>query len=101
MHNGDSYTAPRALLILEAQAIVARFLRDFVTGIFGADCVAVDTTSGPLALTALINSSSVSQTPETRCLEFGIDYYNVGSLGKGSFMPHPATGMLFQSVELY
>lgn len=31
VHNGDSYGAPRALLILEAQSLLVGFLRDFMT----------------------------------------------------------------------
>ena len=80
VHNGDNYTTPRALLILEAQASLASFLRDFVTKVLGADGLTVEETSEKLTLLA-VDSRGQSEYQESSWLQFGMNYYNVGDLG--------------------
>ena len=89
VHNGDSYTAPRALLILEAQAILASFLRDSVTKLLGADGLTVEETSEKLTLLA-VDSRVPSQYQESSWLQFGMNYYNVGDLRNFILMQYPS-----------
>lgn len=76
VHNGDCYCAPRALLILEAQSIQARFLHDFVTAMVAdVDKMTVEERSKTLALTA-IHEMKPPQLGEFSWMEFGMTYYN-------------------------
>lgn len=89
MHNGDSYAAPRALLVLEAQASLASFLRDSVTKLLGADGSTLEETSQKLALIA-VDSREPSRYQESSWLQFGINYYNVWDLQDCILLPYPA-----------
>ena len=78
VHNGDCYGAPRALLILEAQACLIKLLHDFVTSIL------IDTNIGSTEdLTAKFTRIEVSTLIQPPLLEdsskmrFAMSYYNV------------------------
>ena len=72
VHNGDSYGAPRALLILEAQSLLARFLRDFMISM-------VDNIEKAKTQQASIKSAKTTALPdleETSGIHLGITCYN-------------------------
>lgn len=78
VHTGESYGAPRALLILEAQSTLARFLCDFVTSIV-AD---IDKFGGHRVSPQPTMDSKPSfparppQLEEPPGMKFGMTYYN-------------------------
>ena len=84
VHGGLSYGAPRALLILEAQAKLANFLYDFVKSM-----IASPDSSIPQAITERSSSNTpyfigVKHNEGLPKGQFGITYYNVGTHGPGN-----------------
>ncbi|KAL8836359.1 MAG: hypothetical protein Q9170_002932 [Blastenia crenularia] len=76
VHNGDSYGTPRALLILEAQATLARFLRDFTTAMLAdIDELTIEETSHRLA-TMSIHQNAPPQLEQPSWAQFSMSYYN-------------------------
>lgn len=78
VHRGDCYGAPRALLILEAQASLANFLRDFATAtIANIQVMSVDGSAQKMAnMTIQATEASLNQVDST-LMQFGLSYYNV------------------------
>lgn len=77
VHNGDCYGAPRALLILEAQALLARFLRDFATSmVANMDTLTTEQTVQKLYIPdgSMTKFSKPEQQP---WMQFGMTYYSV------------------------
>ena len=72
VHNGDSYGAPRALLILEAQSLLARFLRNFMTSMV-ANIEKLDPQQAP---TEYAQSIALPDIEETSGVNPSIKYYN-------------------------
>lgn len=87
VHNGDCYTTPRALLILEAQATLARFLRDFVELVCtSVDELTIEETSRKFGLMSLETERSL-QSQDSPWLYFGMDYYNVRNIRSSCLLP--------------
>ena len=77
VHNGDCYSAPRALLILEAQASLATFLRNFVDDVLaGVDELTIEEDLGNFALASFENGDPL-QTRDSPWVQVAMDYYNV------------------------
>jgi len=86
VHNGDYYGAPRALLILEAQALLARFLRDFaISMVANIDTLTVGQTVQKLSLPGG-NIAKPSEPEEPSWMHFGITYYNVSTSPASHFL---------------
>lgn len=80
VHNGDSYGVPRGLLILEAQATLMRFLRDFVTSMLASiENLTVEEAFHKLAL-ASTRPLEPPQLLQPSWMQLGLLYYNVSSL---------------------
>lgn len=89
MHNGDAYGAPRALLILEAQAVLVRFLRDFaVSMIANIDALTVEQTLQRLDLSgrSIIKRLELKEFSWT---QFAMTYYNVSTSSASRFSSVP------------
>ena len=78
VHNGESYGAPRALLILEAQSTLIRFLCDFVTSILkDLDQISPDRLSPqPTRDSKPPCPPRPPQLEEPPGMKFGMTYYN-------------------------
>lgn len=89
VHNGDCYCAPRALLILEAQALLARFLRDFaISMVANIDTLMIEQTVQRLSLSGG-STAKRSEPKEFSWTQFAMTYYNVSTSPASPFLNAP------------
>ena len=86
MHNGDCYGAPRTLLILEAQALLSRFLRDFaISMVSNIDALTVEQTVQKLSLSGCSIAKRL-EPKEFSWTQFAMTYYNVSTSAASQFL---------------
>lgn len=100
VHNGDAYGAPRALLILEAQSDLIKFLRDFVFSMLkSTDEYNMEVVTESLAQTALPSSIQPPLLEDPSWMRFGVSYYNVCILSPAGVRCYTRTVIQTVSVQ--
>lgn len=100
VHNGDAYGAPRALLILEAQSDLIKFLRDFLFSMLkSTDEYNMEVMTESLAQTALPSSIQPPLLEDPSWMQFGVSYYNVCILSPAGVPCYTRTVIQTVSVQ--
>ena len=78
VHNGNCYVAPRALLILEAQACLIRLLHDFVISILAdTHITSTEDSASELNRIDVLNFKQPPLLEDSSKMRFAMSYYNV------------------------